>query len=143
MILLDTNVISELMKPDDKLNPSVKAWIEASAENTLSTTSLNLTESLIGLAAMPDGKRKDIARDVLKQVYAELFGSRVMPFDANAAQEYVALMRERQRAGRPIKRFDAQIAAIARTLGASLATGDRDFLHCGIDVINPWEYAGA
>ncbi len=143
MIILDTNVISELMKPAHLLNPTVEAWIKGLTVDSLSTTSICLTESLIGIAAMADGKRKALARKALEQVYAELFADRISAFDAPAAREYVSLMLERRQAGRPIKHFDAQIAAIARSQGADIATGDCDFLHCGINIINPWEYMGA
>ncbi len=142
MILVDTNVISELMKQPTRVDPRVSRWLNSVPEDGLATTCISFVESLFGVESHPDTLRRTALRDALEQVYQELFGDRILPFDQEAGFEYVALILDRKRQGRPILEFDAQIAAIARARGFAIATRDRDFATCGIDVINPWDYTG-
>ncbi|MBV8471839.1 MAG: type II toxin-antitoxin system VapC family toxin [Hyphomicrobiales bacterium] len=138
MPLLDTNVVSELMKtaPD----ATVLAWVDALPRSELLVTSITQAELLYGVALLAPGRRRhDIARAV-EAVFTDLFRQRVLPFDSAAASAYAVIATARRRAGRPISTFDAAIAAVARSRGAALATRNTaDFEGCGVDLINPWK----
>jgi toxin FitB len=138
MIVLDTNVVSELMKS----HPSrgVLAWLSAQRRDDLFTTTVTMAEILYGVELLPKGKRRDQLLRQAEDTFAEDFGSRVLSFDERAAYEYAQIASERRRLGRPISFSDAQIAAIARANGAALATRDvGDFEVSGLTLINPWE----
>lgn len=137
MIILDTNVLSELMRsaPDRR----VLAWVSAQAAASLFTTALSEAEILYGIAVLPAGRRRKALDLAVVGLFAD-FGDRVLPFDSAAAQTYATIAADRRTAGRPISFADAQIAAIARTLGARLATRNTpDFDGCGVQVIDPWK----
>lgn len=138
MIVLDTNVISELMRPEP--HPTVRQWIAAQARATLYTTSINKAEIFYGIAALPEGRRRSMLADVANVMFAEEFASRILGFAADAAEHYAAIVAERRRAGSPIEAFDALIAATARAAGAQVATRDiGGFEGCGVNLIDPWQ----
>ena len=120
----------------------VVAWLDVQPRTQFSTTSLNYAESLYGVARLTDGQRKHNLYIAVRRTYRALFDGRILPFDSQAAREYAFLLAERRHQGRPLLEFDAQIAAIARARKLPIATRDSDFADCGIDVINPWDYAG-
>ena len=137
MIILDTNVLSELMRlaPDEL----VVQWMENQPNSSLFTTAVTQAEILYGVSALPEGKRKQGLAAAVDAVFEQDFRRRVLPFDGAAAATYAAICTDRVRLGRPISQFDAQIAAIARSRGAALATRNTpDFDECGIQVVDPW-----
>ena len=137
MIVVDTNVVSELMKsaPDD----AVRAWSARHSVSTLYTTSITEAEILYGIELMPDGRRRQGVRAAAEAVFASSFGGRVLPFGSNAASVYARIMAKRRGSGRPMNHADGQIAAIALSAGAALATRNvADFEGSGVKVIDPW-----
>ncbi|WP_284947067.1 type II toxin-antitoxin system VapC family toxin [Acidisoma cladoniae] len=137
MIILDTNVISEVMK--DEPNPIVLGWLNAMPPASLFVASVSQAELLYGIALLPAGKRRGDLLHAASIAFNRHFRGRVLPFDNDAAHAYAELASTRRQAGRPMTPFDAQIAAIARSRGAELATRNvPDFDGCGIVVINPW-----
>ena len=138
MIILDTNVISEPMKPNS--NPAVQAWLDRQTAETLYLTATSLSELLVGIEVLPDGKRKQGLGTVLSELIVRLFGSRILPFDQQAAIAYAALVGQAKLNGCIISVADGQIAAIANVCGFTIATRDTaPFVAAGISVINPWE----
>lgn len=137
MIVLDTNVISELMRA--RPNETVFAWVSGQPRTTLYTTSVNKAEILFGIAALPAGRRRAVLADAAEAMFSNEFLDRVLPFDGAAAVHYATIVTARRRAGNPIDAFDAQIAATAVAFGADVATRDVEgFSGCGVAVINPW-----
>lgn len=138
MIVLDTNVISELLSP----SPStlVTEWLAAQYPSSVFTTTVTEAEILYGLRLLPQGRRrKDLEAAILPIFAEDLFG-RVLPFDREAADIYATIATDRRSAGRPISQFDAQIAAIALSRGASVATRNvSDFEGVGLAIVNPWK----
>ncbi len=140
MIVIDTNVISELMRPLP--DPAVLAWVAVQPRPSLYTTSVNRAELLYGVAALPAGRRRDTYDAVIAAIDIEEFAGRVLPFDGTAAEHYARIVTARRAAGAPIEGFDALIAATAAAAGFAIATRDvRGFAGCGLDVINPWQVA--
>ncbi|MBI2779559.1 MAG: type II toxin-antitoxin system VapC family toxin [Gammaproteobacteria bacterium] len=138
MIILDTNVISEPMKPN--ANPAVRAWLDQQAAETLYLTAINLSELLVGIEILPDGKRKEGLGAALAELVARLFGSRILSFDQQAAMAYAPLINRARIGGRIISVADGQIAAIAAVHGFAVATRDTEpFVAVGVTAINPWE----
>jgi hypothetical protein len=138
MIVLDTNVLSELMKSSG--SPTVYEWVSKQAQMSLFTTTITEAEILYGIALLPKGKRKDALTEAAHQMFVEDFDSRVLPFDTAAAIVFAQIAAERRQIGRPISQFDAQIAAICYSRNAQLATRNvMDFQGCGLSVLNPWE----
>ena len=138
MIVLDTNVISELMRPEP--HPAVLAWVAAQPRATLYTTSINRAEVLYGVAALPPGRRRAAFEAVVAAIFAEELAGRVLPFDGAAAEHYARIVTARRAAGAPIEGFDGLIAATAAAAGFDVATRDvGGFKGCGIAVINPWQ----
>lgn len=136
MILLDTNVISQAMKPapDD----TVRAWLDEQAAETLYLTSVTIAELLFGIGALPAGKRKDRLTEALDGVM-ELFADRILPFDVAAARRYADLAVKARTAGKGFPTLDGYIAAIAAARGFTVATRDTSaFDAAGVAVINPW-----
>jgi predicted nucleic acid-binding protein len=140
VILLDTNVISEPLKPNG--DPAVVAWIDAQVLETLYLTTISVTELRYGIATLPDGKRKEDLRSSMDERVLPLFRSRLLSFDLEAA-EACAILRARARAeGKAIGTADSYIAAIAAAKGFTVATRDvQPFKAAGVQVINPWEQA--
>jgi predicted nucleic acid-binding protein len=137
MILLDTNVISELMRP--RPEPRVQTWIGHQLATEFFISAVTEAELRYGVAVLPDGRRRQRLETALSGMLDEDFAGRILPFDSAAATVYATIAAERRRAGRPISQMDAQIAAIARSRGASLATRNHaDFQGCGISVLDPW-----
>ena len=138
MMILDTNVLSQLMRMEPE--PRVMQWITSQASRTLHTTSVTKAEILHGIALMPDGRRKYDFLESARQMFDTDFAGRVLPFDEGAAEDYADLLSYRRKIGRPMSAFDAQIAAIARRHQASMATRDiEDFSDCGLVLVNPWD----
>jgi len=138
VIVLDTNVLSELMRPAP--SERVVRWVAAQPATSLYTTSVTQAEILHGIMLLPSGRRRIALESAAEAMFSEDFGGRVLPFGSEAAQPYARIAAERRRAGRPISHFDAQIAAIARSAGAAIATRNvADYDACGVQVINPWE----
>ena len=136
MIVVDTNVVAELMRPEP--HEVVQCWSLALQSDDSYTTAITLAEILYGIERLPSGRRKDLLRTTARDVFAT-FGDRVLPFDAGAAAHYTLVVEGRDRLGRPIDGFDAQIASICRLGGAALATRNvKAFEHTGIEVIDPW-----
>ncbi len=137
MIVLDTNVISELMRPEP--HPAVFAWIAAQPRSTLYTTSINHAEILYGISVLPEGRRREALAATAEVVFAEEFAGRVLPFQGAAAAYYARIAAGRRAAGHPSLGFDGLIAAAALAAGAAVATRDAGgFEGCGLTVINPW-----
>ncbi len=137
MIVLDTNVISELMRPEP--NPDVLAWAARQPRTELYTTDINRAEILYGIAALPEGRRRRVLAAAAEGMFAEDFAGRILAFGASAAAHYPTIVQARRRIGNPIEGFDALIAATALAEGASVATRDiAGFADCGVTVIDPW-----
>jgi hypothetical protein len=137
VIVLDTNVLSEALKP----LPShiVLGWLAAQQPLSVFTTTVTEAEVLYGVETLPPGKRRLRLLAAVEQMFAEEFAGRILPFDEDAARAFARIVAARDRARRPISQFDAMIAAIARSHRAAVATRNTgDFQGCGIDVINPW-----
>ena len=138
MILLDTNVLSELMKPVPEEN--VVRWVDDQLVNTLFISAITRAEIELGIALLPDGQRKQQISDAAQQMFAQFTG-RCLVFGETAAVQYGQLVAARARNGRPITVEDAQIAAIALAGGLRLATrNEKDFADIpGLVVANPWK----
>lgn len=137
MIILDTNVVSEAMKPEP--NPSMLAWLNDQAVETLFISSVTLAELLFGVAALPTGKRKEMLEQALNGLLG-LFRDRVLPFDIDAARHYaeLAVMAKNSRLGFPTP--DGYIAAIAASRKFVVASRDvAPYQAAGVSIINPWE----
>ena len=138
MIVLDTNVISELWRAAPE--PNVLAWIDAQAVETLYLSAVTVAELRFGLAAMPAGKRRSIYQERLEREVLPAFTSRVLPFDLDASQAYAELMAQARAAGKAIGKADGYIAASAAARGFTIATRDTDpFKAAGLNTIDPWE----
>lgn len=137
MIVLDTNVISELwrIKPDS----NVQAWLDAQVTKTLYLSTITVAELRYGIAAMPEGKRRTIYQRRLEDEVLAVFAERILTFDLNASKSYADLMVRAQAEGKTISTADGYIAAIAASHKLMVATRDiSPFKVCGLLVINPW-----
>jgi predicted nucleic acid-binding protein len=138
MIILDTNVASALLRPETR--EPIWVWMLLQPANELCTTSITVAEMFYGARILPAGTRRDRMLAALAGYFDSDLAGRVLPFDEMAAHEYAVLIAQRRRQGRPLPLFDAQIAAIARAHGATVATRNvKDFADCGIDIVNPWQ----
>lgn len=138
MIVLDTNVLSESLRP--RPSDLVKGWMATQPAALLYTTAINQAEILYGVALLPSGRRKLALEETVAAIFAEDFLGRVLPFDTAAARSFAEIAAARRRSGHPISDTDAQVAAIAHSRGAAVATRNvEDFANCGIAVISPWE----
>ena len=138
MNVLDTNVISELMR--DNPSPAVLTWLDSQLASSLFVTAIAETEILTGIAILPVGKCRTGLTEAARRTFRVLFAGRILSFDSKAANVYATIFAERRAAGRPISQADCQIAAIARSQGAAIATRNVvDFEGTGVKVINPWE----
>lgn len=139
MIVLDTNVISEMMATLP--NPSVATWLALQPRQSVFTTAITQAEVLAGMRVLPVGKRKDRLEVQATAMFSTEFGGHILSFDGEAAECYADITAHRRAIGRPISQLDAQIAALAYSHHASLATRNvRDFEHLGLDLINPWDF---
>lgn len=138
MIILDTNIISEVMRATPE--PAVVRWLDKQPVRQLATTTINLAEIKRGLARLPVGQRRRGFETRFDGFATHSFAGRILEFDEAAANAYGDLVVARERAGRPMEGFDGLIAAIAKSRRMPLATRNvRDFDGCGIDVICPWD----
>ena len=136
-MLLDTNVVSELMRPAPEA--AVLSWLNRQASDTLWLNSVVVSELLYGIARLPDGKRRAQMAQTVQAMLDEDFSGRVLPFDLDAAVVYADLVAMRERQGLAIDIADAQIAAICLAHGATLATRNiKHFDGLGLTLINPW-----
>ena len=137
MIVLDTNVISEIFRPSPE--PRVVEWL-VSLTGDVAITSITLAELRAGVRRLPDGRRKDELAQRIEQAVAPYRGSRsVLAFDADAAERYAEVLASREAAGAPVSTADAQIAAICLAHGATCATRNvKDFQHTGVELVDPW-----
>jgi predicted nucleic acid-binding protein len=137
LIVLDTNVLSELWRP--RPSSGVLAWLRSQPAGALFTTAINEAEIFYGIELLADGKRRRDLESLARTIFGQDFMGRVLPFDSAAAREYAQIAAARRRAGRSMPEADAQIAAIARSRGATIATRDMaDFADCGVRVLSPW-----
>ena len=140
MIILDTNVLSELMRPAP--SPQVLAWLDAQTPDTLWLTCVSVAELLFGIARLPDGARKQAFAQAALGMLEEDFANRALGFDLEAASIFANMAATSERAGRPMGLADGQIAAICLAHNASLATRNvRDFDQLGLQLVNPWDVA--
>lgn len=138
MILLDTNVMSELMKGES--DARVIRWVESQTASSLYISSISQAEILHGILLLPAGRRRAAIEAAAKAMFAEDFAGRILAFGSDAALPYAQIAVERRRRGLPIAQFDAQIAAIAHSRGLALATRNvADFEHTGVQVVDPWK----
>jgi len=137
VIVLDTNVLSEALRPSP--DTSVLDWLAKQPRASLFTTTVTRGEILYGIRLLSDGKRRRGLWDAAIKIFSDDFAGQVLSFDHDAADMYAEIAASRRIAGKPISQFDAMIVAMARSRGASLATRNvKDFDHCGVDVVNPW-----
>jgi predicted nucleic acid-binding protein len=139
MVLLDTNLVSELARSEP--NSAVLAWAMQLPRGSLFTSAVTEAELRLGVALLPQGRRKRELIAALERMFATLLGDRVLPFDRDCAAHYSTFMAERRRLGCPVSTADAQIAAIARARGAALLAtrNTADFDGCGVALLNPWQ----
>ena len=139
MIVLDTNIISAMMAPVQA--PVVVRWFDTIAPASVFTTTISRAEILYGVRILPEGKRKAGLDATAAAIFDTTLSGRVLSFDVSAADIYAEIAARRRGLGRPMLQFDAQIAAIAISRGASVATRNvRDFEHLDLDIINPWDF---
>jgi toxin FitB len=137
MIILDTNVLSELLRPDPEAG--VMDWLDEQPLASLFTSAVTQGEILYGIRLLPEGQRRKKLWEAAVAIFVEDFSGRVLGFDGDAANNYADVGASRRAAGRPISQFDAVIAAITRSRGAILATRNaKVFEGCDIVVVNPW-----
>jgi predicted nucleic acid-binding protein len=138
--IVDTNVVSEIVKPEPSV--AVLAWMKMQPSSALYMTATTLAEVLYGVEVVPDGKRRAKLQAAIEGAFEARFSKRILSFDEDAARAFALIMAHCSRIGKPIEDFDAQIAAIAKSRGASIATRNtRHFANCGILLINPWNYS--
>ena len=136
MIVLDTNVVSEAMKPAPA--PAVRAWLDSQVAETLYLSSVTVAELLFGISALPAGKRRTMPSETVEGLLA-LFADRVLPFDTGAARHYAGLAVSARASGRGFPTPDGYIAAIAASRGFIVASRDTaPYTAAGVSVINPW-----
>ena len=139
MIVIDTNVISEVMKTSPSL--AVLEWLNQQNSNSLFVSTITLGEIEYGLRILPTGKRRHELKERFEQFIFQAFRQRILVFDEAAARSYGEVMGHRKDLGRPMSVPDGQIAAIARSKGFAIATRNTsDFEECGVDLFNPFLY---
>ena len=137
MFILDTNVLSEMMR--DEPDARVLEWVAGQRVDLLFTTAVSQAEVLSGLAIMTVGRRRQMLEAAARGMFADDFAGRVLPFDAAAANAYAEIFAGGRQMGRPISGADLMIAAIARTRDGTMVTRDRGgFAGCGVEVVDPW-----
>jgi len=138
MVILDTNVISEIMKASP--SPRVMEWWSRQQSAELFTTTVTVAEILYGIEILPKGKRRDSLRAEAEVAFMQDFAGRILPFDDEGAREFPAIAASRRAQGRPIAALDTQIAAIALSRRATVATRNTaDFEGYGVPLVNPWQ----
>lgn len=137
MIILDTNVVSEMMRPTPQ--SVVLNWFATQSVDDVHVTAITMAEILLGIELLPAGKRRDAIQEGADRTFG-VFAGHVLPFDDQAAHAFSLISSSRRKQGRPMSELDAEIAAIARAHGAVLATRNTpDFEGCGVKLVNPWE----
>jgi toxin FitB len=137
MIILDTNVLSELMRPQPSLG--VVRWIARQPASELFTTSISEAEIYLEIELLGKGRRRDGLLAAAEAMFAEDLAGRIFGFESDAARAFASIAAHRHQLGKPIAHADAQIAAVARVRASKLATRNAaDFADCGIEVVNPW-----
>ena len=137
MIVLDTNVLSECWRKSP--NIQVLTWLAAQPQASLFTTTVVESEILYGVQLLADGARKDALSLAVKAVFNDNLTGRVLTYDRDAARSYAEIASNRKKMGKPISQFDAMIAAVAHSRGATLATRNvKDFEGCAIPLLDPW-----
>lgn len=137
MIILDTNVLSEIMRPVP--DAMVAMWLRRQNSSQVYLTSIIEAEIYAGIAEMPAGRRRLDLLHRANGLFDADFAGKIWSFDSDAARKYAEIIGEKRKAGQHINGFDGQIAAIARARGAAVATRNiRDFQNCGVSLINPW-----
>jgi predicted nucleic acid-binding protein len=138
VIVLDTNVVSELVRPSP--NRSVVEWVDEHDSSELVLTALTAAELRAGVALLPVGRRGDELGMRIESLLVETFAGYVLAFDVGSSAYYAEVLAVRTRGGRPITTFDAQIAAVCRQYDSVLATRNTtDFTDTGIQLVNPWD----
>ena len=138
MIVLDTNVLSEVLRPEPESR--VLAWLDEQPANSVFTTAITQGEILCGIRLLADGQRRRKLWDAANLIFDDDLAGRVLSFDTDAAGHYAEIGASRRAGGRPISQFDATVAAITRSHGATLATRNaKDFEGCGVEIVNPWD----
>ncbi|HXJ85704.1 MAG TPA: type II toxin-antitoxin system VapC family toxin [Candidatus Binatia bacterium] len=138
MIILDTNVVSELMRPAPE--PRVLRWFANQSAEDLHVTAITMAEILYGIELIAVARRRDVVRAGAEKMFGDLFAERILTFEDRAARTFSQITSSRRRQGKPMSDFDAQIAAITRVHGATLATRNPYvFEGCGVRLVNPWE----
>lgn len=138
MLILDTNIISELMKHTP--SPEVTAWVDHQNVTQLFITTVTIAEIAYGLHALPEGNRRQLLEIAFNQAVLGAFSHRILPFDEEAAHCYGKIMGQRKKLGRPLSILEGQIASIAYVRGATIATHNtRDFSDCRLEIVNPFE----
>lgn len=138
MIVLDTNVVSEVMRPVP--SPQVLSWIDRQPADELFTTAITVAEIYYGIELLATGKRRDALLAAAEAIFNRDFLDRALAFNADAAKIFSRISARRRATGRPISQSDAQIAAIVQLHGATLATrNDADFESCGVRLLDPWK----
>ena len=139
MFVLDTNVVSELMRAAP--STAVLAWMDERPATSLFITAVTEAEVRTGVALLPRGARRQALADAAEQTLDGLFGGRVFPFDSRAARSFAQIFSARRAVGRPIAHADCQIAAIAGSRDMAVATRNvRDFADTGVETIDPWNF---
>lgn len=137
MIVLDTNVLSEILRPAPDDRPL--SWIAAQPRSVLFTTTVTRAELLYGAQLLPTGHRQTALLTAIRQIFSLDMAGQVLGFDNDAADHYAEIASVRKNSGKPVSQFDAMIAAMTKSRGARLATRNvKDFEDCGIEIINPW-----
>lgn len=137
MIVLDTNVLSELIRPEP--NEKVTIWLDSLSPTEVATTAITAAELLYGVHRLPAGRRKQQLAEAVHGLIKEDLNGRIEVFDAAAAEHYAAIVSQREASGQPISMADGQIAAICRVRRATLATRNTsDFEETGIELVDPW-----
>ena len=138
MLVLDTNMLSEMMRPEPERK--IADWIVRQPSDELFTAAVCQAEILSGLAIMPSGRRRADLEEAARSMFADDFAGRVLPFDTEAADAYAEIFAGRRKAGQPSGTIDLMLAAIARVRGASVvARNVADFEGVGVAIVNPWD----
>lgn len=138
MIVLDTNVLSETLRPEP--DTKVLAWLEAQPRTAIFTTTVTRGELFYGVRLLPEGQRKTSLLGAVLAIFDQDLAGQVLSFDNASADAYAGIAASHKIAGKPISQFDAMIAAITHSRGASLATRNiKDFTDCGVELIDPWQ----